>query len=87
MENLAVRIYKSFKERYLYRDIISNKLFNYIFKKERENLISKYERIQKKKIKSGSFGIDLKVISKKKKRPIINRNELNKLFNWKNKKK
>lgn len=86
VENLAVRIYKNFKERYLYRDIISNSLFNYIFKKERKNLILKYERVQQKKIKSGSFGIDLKVISKKKKKPIINRNELNKLFNWKNKK-
>ena len=52
VDDLAVRIYKDFKERYLYRDIISNNLFNYIFKKESKNLISKYERIQLKKIKS-----------------------------------
>ena len=86
VDDLAVRIYKDFKERYLYRDIISNKFFNYILIREKNNIISKYERIQQKKIRSGSFGIDLKVISKKKKKPIVNRNKLNKIFNWKNKK-
>ncbi len=86
VESLAVRIYKQDNERYLYRDIISNKSFNYIYKREGKKLLSKYDYIQKKKIKNGTFGIDLKVIFKKIKKPIINKSKLNKLFSWENKK-
>lgn len=86
VDELALRIYNSPKERYFYRDIISNKLFNFIYAKYKKKIISKYNILQQKKIRRGSFGIDLRVIAKEKKKPIISRKKLNELFNWEDKK-
>ena len=86
VDKIALRIYKNFNERYDYRDTISKKLFRYIYNKEKKKLINKYNLIQNKKIKNGSFGIDLRVISKKINKPVVTKKYINKLFEWDNKK-
>ena len=82
--NLTIRIYDNFKQRYKYRNSLSNKLFEHIFKLNKKKCIDYQNDIQDKKFKDGSFGIDPRVLSKNRnvEKKMITKNEFISKFNW-----
>jgi len=86
VNNFAVRRYTDSKQKYDYRDKISKKIFNEIYRNNKKLCIKNFTKIQNEKIKTGKFGIDVRVQHKRKIRPIINRSDLIKRLDWDNKK-
>ena len=87
LESFTLRKYTNWKQRYSNRGSISQKLFDEVFKKNKNKSISYIKKIYKHKIDINMFGLDEVVLGLSNKRlAFINKNELLKKFKWKNKK-
>ena len=85
-DSFSIRIYKNWKERFTYRANFAQKIFNKIYNNHKLHCVKKYEFFFNKDIKDGRFGYDVSVSDKLIKKKLINRQNLQKLFNWDNKK-
>ena len=86
-DNFSIRIYKNWKERFIYRANFAQKIFDRIYKKiTKRHCIKKYDYFLNKDIKVGKFGYDAFASDKLTEKKLINKQNLQKLFNWDSKK-
>ena len=58
LESFTVRMYKNWKQRYHYRETVSQKLFNWLNKNHKTKSIQKVKKIYNNKFKKNTFGVD-----------------------------
>ena len=65
-EDFALRKFTNFKQRYEKRHCISQNLFDEIYKNHKAKALNKIKKIQNKKLKMGTFGLDISMYYAKK---------------------
>jgi len=85
-EEISIRKYTAWNQRYLYRYNISQKMFDYVYKNEKNSKNKVIYKYFKKGLENKSFGIDPTITYLvKKNKKTYNKKEILNIFKWKNK--
>ena len=84
---ISLRHYTNWRQRHAYRFNISQKIFDAITKYNKGKILTWFKKFKKDSFDKKSFGIDIRILKLyKNNKKILNRQQLNNYFGWKNKK-
>ena len=84
---ISLRRYTNWQQRHTYRYNISQKIFDAITKYNKGKILAWFKKFKKYSFDRKSFGIDARILKLyKNNKKILNREQLNNYFGWKNKK-
>ena len=84
---ISLRRYTNWQQRHTYRYNISQKIFDAITKYNKGKILAWFKKFKKDSFDRKSFGIDARILKLyKNNKKILNREQLNNYFGWKNKK-